>query len=60
MNEIKEIKTIVLGVERFMMNRELYPGDYIGILLPKDTDVKRGDIICHPHGNVANVVNAPV
>jgi len=35
----------VLGVELCMTNRAIGPGDRIGVLLPKDTEVKRGDIL---------------
>jgi len=40
----------VLGVELCMTNRAIGPGDSIGVLLPKDTEVKRGDILVKYRG----------
>jgi translation elongation factor EF-Tu-like GTPase len=42
---LKLIKTTVLGIEAFAMARPIATGDNIGVLLPEGTDVKRGDII---------------
>ena len=40
----------VLGIESFAIARPIEVGDSIGVLLPEDTEVKRGDVLVKHRG----------
>ncbi len=55
---LKQTETKVLGIEGFGQMKEAWAGDHVCILLEKDVDVKRGDIIIADNGILADVVLA--
>ncbi len=53
---LKKTETKVLGIEGCGQMKEAWAGDNVGVLLEKDVDVKRGDIIVHSSSNLFEVL----